>query len=348
MNTFCVLPWYNQETRSNGSTTHCCWLTDPHDIQQIKHDLLTGIQSPACVECWNLEKNNKKSRRQQENEFLDFKLDRDISKLHQDCANNEHKILTYQLATSNICNQACVSCNSLSSTRWAEIEKKMGLTPRPFFQISDKQKNNIDYKSAKKISLLGGEPFFDSKTFEILEKLLDHNNLDCFVTLVTNGSIALDQQKINVLSNFTDLNICISIDGIGPVFEYMRWPGKWSMLTKNIKQYSTITSNLSVSYTISSLNALYYDETVQWFESNNLRYNLNIVNHPTWLSLSNTPVELKKILLEKKNFISNLLNINGSEISLTQYAEQIKNQDRAKKINCEDYLPEIANIINTQ
>ena len=59
-------------------------------------------------------------------------------------------------------------------------------------------------------------------------------------------------------------------------------------------------------------------------------------------------MELKKILLEKKNFISNLLSINNSEISLTQYAEQIKNQDLAKKIKCEDYLPEIANIFNNQ
>jgi len=73
-----------------------------------------------------------------------------------------------------------------------------------------------------------------------------------------------------------------------------------------------------------------------------------MVTHPRWLSLTNAPVEIKKKLLEKKNFISELLSIHNSEISLIEYAKKIKSQDLAKKINYEDYLPEIFNIVNNQ
>jgi MoaA/NifB/PqqE/SkfB family radical SAM enzyme len=344
MNTFCVLPWYSSELPGHSP---CCLLPIGTDIKQLQSDLKTGVKSIACTKCWTVEAHGQKSRRQFENEFLDYKLNRDIISLRQDCVDSKHETLLYQLTTSNLCNQACVSCNSNSSSKWAEIEKKMGLTPRTRKEIN-LENSNINYGTAKRISFLGGEPFFDPKTFEILQKLLDHNNPDCFITVVTNGSIPLDQQKINFLSNFTDFNICISIDGIGSVFEYMRWPGQWSTLANNIEQYRAITSNLSISYTISSLNALYYDKTVQWFESNNLRYNHNIVTHPSWLSLTNAPVEIKKNLLEKKNFISDLLSINNSEISLNEYVKKIKSQDQAKKINYEDYLPEIFNIVNNQ
>ena len=115
---------------------------------------------------------------------------------------------------------------------------------------------DINYGSAKRVGLLGGEPLFDPKTFEILQKLIDHNNTSCFISLITNGSIHLNAKQLDLLNQFTDLNICISIDGVGPVFEYMRWPGKWSNLLENILQYKSITKNISVSYTISSLNAM--------------------------------------------------------------------------------------------
>jgi hypothetical protein len=348
MDTFCVLPWYNKELTASGKFTHCCWLKKDYDIKKIRADLLAGVQTSACSDCWDLEKNNQKSRRQQENEFLDYKIDKDIEKIQQDCVNNNHKVLLYQLTTSNVCNQACVSCGSLASSKWADLEKKMGKDPHTFFQIDLNQKDNvIDYGSARRVSLLGGEPFFDSATFEILEKLLEHNNNDCFISLVTNGSIALTQEKINFLSRFTDLSICVSVDGIGPVFEYMRWPGKWPTLIENIAQYRTLTKNISISYTISSLNALYYNETVEWFQQNELPYNHNMVTGPIWLSLNHAPIEIKKILMQKKNGISDLVKLNGSEISLEQYAKQIKDQDQVKKINVKDYLPEVAAIINS-
>jgi MoaA/NifB/PqqE/SkfB family radical SAM enzyme len=193
--------------------------------------------------------------------------------------------------------------------------------------------------------LLGGEPLFDPKTFEILQKLIDHNNTSCFISLVTNGSINLNAKQINLLKQFSDLNICISIDGIGPVFEYMRWPAKWSKLLENIEQYKYITKNISVSYTISSLNAMYYNETVKWFQQNDLVHNHNVVSHPNWLSLKNMPIELKQHLKQHNDFITMYCTPTGTEITLETLAQNITKQDRAKNINIRDYMPEMVDII---
>jgi hypothetical protein len=242
-NCFCILPWYSQEFGLQN--TPCCLLPSTYDINQIKQDLLSNIQTAACKKCWDIESTGNKSRRQFENEFLDYKLDRDLDKIQQDCADSKHQTLLYQIKTSNLCNQACVSCNSTFSTKWAQVEKHMNIVPNSQYQF-DLDAADINYGSAKRISLLGGEPLFDPKTFEILQKLIDHNNTNCFISLITNGSITLNIKQIELLKQFTDLNICISIDGVGPVFEYMRWPGKWSNLLENINQYKSITKNISV------------------------------------------------------------------------------------------------------
>jgi hypothetical protein len=342
MDTFCVLPWYSLELPANSP---CCLLPNNTDVNQVKKDLLTGIKSPACSKCWQVESSGKKSRRQLENSFLDYKLDRDLELIKQDCVAIQISPLVYQITTSNLCNQACVSCNSAASTKWAEIEKRMGLTPTQLINLN-LENIDINYSTARRISLLGGEPFFDPKTFKILEKLIEHKNTDCFISLITNGSIKLKEKQLELLSKFTDLNICISIDGIGSVFEYLRWPAKWNVLIDHLKTFYSITKNISISYTISSLNVFYHTQTINWSEEQNFRYNHNIVTNPHWLSLDAMPVELKQ-LLANNEFAKPWLSITGKEISLKDYHEKIYAQDRAKGINIKDYLPEVWEIFNS-
>jgi hypothetical protein len=341
MDTFCVLPWYSLELPSNSP---CCLLPKNTDIVQVKKDLLNGVKSPACAKCWKIESSGKKSRRQFENEFLDYKLDRDLDKIQEDCKTKIINPLVYQIQTSNLCNQACVTCNSYFSSKWAEIERRIGTVPHPTFKIKLSEVN-VDYATARRIEFVGGEPFFDPTTFEILDLLIEHNNTNCFISVVTNGSISLSDHQLTTLSKFTDLNICISIDGIGPVFEYMRWPARWPSLLDNIEKFKKITKNISISYTISSLNVLYYQQTVDWFHSQNLRYNHNIVTAPEWIGLHNAPVKIKE-LLHDNSFVSAYAEITGKETDLAKYQHMLEQQDRAKKINIKNYLPEIWKIFN--
>jgi hypothetical protein len=341
MDTFCVLPWYGLNL---PLLTSCCLLPKNTDIAQVKHDLLAGIKSPACAKCWQVESSGEKSKRQFENEFLDYKLDRDLDKIQEDCKTKTINPLVYQIQTSNLCNQACVTCSSYFSSKWAEIERRIGTVPYPTFKIKLSEVN-IDYAKARRIEFVGGEPFFDPTTFQILDLLIEHNNTDCFISVVTNGSISLSDRQLKTLSKFTDLNICISIDGVGPVFEYMRWPAKWPTLLDNIEKFKKITKNISISYTISSLNVLYYQQTVDWFQSQNLRYNHNIVTTPAWIGLNNAPVQIKE-LLHDNLFASACFDITGKETDVVEYRQLLEEQDQAKKINIKDYLPEIWKILN--
>jgi MoaA/NifB/PqqE/SkfB family radical SAM enzyme len=306
--------------------------------------LLSGQQHPDCQKCWDIESSGQISRRQQENTFLDYKLDRDLEKIQQDCIDKQSTTLLYQITTSNLCNQACVTCNSSYSTKWQELDRQMNIAQKSQPSIDDFSKQ-IDYANAKRIEILGGEPLFDPVALRLLDQLITNNNRDCFISLVTNGSITLKPTQIGKFKQLNDLNICVSIDGIGSVFEYMRWPGKWNNLLENIEQYRSIAKTITVSYTISAVNALYHDQTVEWFNKNNLSYNYVIVSYPKWASLNHMPVQLKQILSQKNNFVSNFCKIDGNEISMSVLAEQISQQDQAKRISIRDYMPEMADII---
>jgi organic radical activating enzyme len=340
--TFCVLPWYSLEITDNEKTA-CCLLSADHDLDLVKKDLLRGVQTPACQKCWNIEKQNQDSRRIQENRFLDWKLDRDIEKIQEDCRQGKNTHLVYQLCLSNLCNQACVTCGSGSSTKWAEIERKMTIEPRSTYTV-DVDALAVDWKNAHRISILGGEPMFDPRSFQLLEKLLAHNNTSCFISFVTNGSVRLNNRQLDLLQSFDNVNICFSVDGIGKRFEYMRWPGRWHTLLENLDQYSRITENVSISYTVSAINAIYHDETMTWLQDQGLRHNHNVVYGPRWASLDHAPVELKA-RFQGHHFLGQFAAINGQEIELADFKNQLQAQDLAKNIRLQDYLPELHSII---
>ena len=343
-NTFCVLPWYSHEVVHSRSTP-CCLLAHDHDIEQVRQDSISSVRNPACQKCWAIEDSGQTSRRQQENTFLDWKLDRDIEKIEQDCQDQQHSTVLYQIYLSNLCNQACVTCRSQASTKWAEIEKKMGIAPAPA-TYTDIDTLGIDFARVQRISLVGGEPLFDPRSFHLLERLLAAGNNSCFVSFVTNGSVYLNRRQAELLRSFQNINICFSIDGIGPRFEYLRWPGRWDNLLSNLDQYRTITDNFSVSYTISSINAIYYDETVQWFAQQGLNYSHNIVYDPVWAGLSRMPRVLKQHLQDHA-FFKNMISISGNELPAVEIVNQLTQQDQAKKISFQDHLPELHRLLTT-
>lgn len=340
---FCVLPWYSKEIKGT-STSACCLLDKNHDLLQVRKDLLAGIPSRYCQNCWDIESQNQDSRRIQENRLLDYKLDRDIDLIEQDCRESKHQILMYQIFSSNLCNQACVTCDSSYSTKWGELEykstkKSIAIKKTSFITA------NIDFTNAKRIYILGGEPLFDPAVLDLLQELINHKNTDCFISFITNGSVKLSAQIRDLLTSFSDLNICLSIDGIHSRFEYLRWPGKWDVLLQNIEDYTQVTkNNLSVSYTISGVNAIYYEETIDWFSSNHLRYNHNIVTHPNWASLSCMPKAIKQRL--DNPFFDPWRPVTGNEITMEMFRHQLLKQDQLKQISIESYMPELSIIMH--
>lgn len=341
---FCVLPWYAQEFYLGVNSSPCCLLPPSYDLDQLRKDLLDGVASKYCQLCWKLESQNQPSRRTQENQLLDYKLNRDIESIEQDCRDGLNRPMMYQIYLSNLCNQACVTCGGQASTKWQQIENK--ITNKPI-QIRRQELAllQIDYANAKRIYILGGEPLYDPDLVTVLQSLLDHGNRDCFISFTTNGSVVLSHQVRSLLSQFNHLNICISIDGIQSRFEYMRWPGKWSVLLENLKDYKDVTkNNISISYTVSSINAIYYSETVEWFEQQGLNYSHNLVTHPSWANLHRTPVEIKQQFTH--GFFDQWKTVTGQEISLVHFADQLRNQDRLKSVAIHDYMPELARIID--
>lgn len=317
--------------------------------------MLAGKRPEECQKCWNLEDQGLTSDRQLKNAALDWYWDRDMQFIKQDAANGMEKTLMLKLMTSYTCNATCVSCGSGSSSSWAKLDRKIDKSiPIKKYRFIDLDKiyKEIDFSQLKTLTLLGGEPLYERKNFLILERLLELGNDKCFISMVTNGSVKLSEDYKKLLSRFSNLNFCVSIDGTGPVFEYLRYPLQWSDLVENLKFFRELTDLVSANYTLSNLNVLYHNQTVAWFKDNNIEYANNPIYRPAWLQPRALPSHVKHHLKSVLNDVDYATYIgkhtDQDDENFQEFLRQISIQDRAKKINLKDYLPELYELIGPE
>lgn len=344
---FCVLPFYGREHPKN---TACCLLPPGADLDKIKNKILAGERSDACKKCWDIEDAGGLSDRVIKNRTLDYYTDTSLEVLYNNCVAGTNTIISYKVDTNNTCNGTCVTCDSFSSSAWAQLERRNNVTPSKTWRIEHSKTHDwIDFKNAKTMLFRGGEPFLSDTNFYILEQLVEHNNTDCFISFVTNGSFKLSADQKRLLAQFSRKNFCFSIDGIGPVFEYLRYPLVWSDVTNNIEYCRNNNIDISVSYTLSNLNVLYHNKTTAWFRDNKIPYLLNPVSAPSYFSPAVLPVELKQSIVTALTDQSVINAVLQKSVNTTQQFElckqEIAKQDQWKNISITDYLPEFAEFL---
>lgn len=343
---FCVLPFYAIEYPQK---TPCCLMSGDESLKEIQQKMLTAQRPKSCQKCWNLEDVGLKSDRTIKNETLDYFSNVDLEQLINQSLCGENKIVHYKIDTSNTCNAACMTCNGRSSNTWNKLLKKNNLPTYKDWKILPSQATNwVDYTHAKSILFRGGEPFLSDTNFYILEQLIAHNNTDCFVSFVTNGSFSLSQRQKEILSKFSNLNFCFSIDGIGPVFEYLRWPLKWSDIENNISWCQNNNVNVSVSYTLSNINLLYHTQTTQWFKDRKINYLTNPVYSPAYFKPQSLSIDAKQKLGQSPDsdeIAFWLTHSSNDEQQYQRFQIEIAKQDDLKNIRMRDYLPELAALL---
>jgi sulfatase maturation enzyme AslB (radical SAM superfamily) len=342
---FCVNPFYAWELPAK---TQCCLLPRNSDIEKIKNQMLNNIRPEECVKCWHLEDNGLVSDRMVKNVTADFYTNKDLEFLIEDARQGKNKVINYKVDTSNTCNAACVTCTSESSSTWGRLMTKHGKTPSKNWEIDSADLDGtINYSDAKSIIFRGGEPTLSKKNFWVLEQLIAHNNTQCFISFVTNGSFDLTQRQIFLLKQFSSVNFAFSIDGVGPVFEYLRWPLKWDTIVDNISWCRSNGFSVSASYTISNVNLMYHIDTVNWFEENNIPYINNLVYQPEHFGHSVLTDDLRQQIKQKwnSNRFDLLLHDQGNDKLFTKCREELAQQDRWKNININDYLPEFGRFL---
>jgi MoaA/NifB/PqqE/SkfB family radical SAM enzyme len=214
-------------------------------MEKLRQNLANGIRDKACTVCWEMEDRGIQSFREKS-----FSRDDSVDEIV-----STQKLEVIDMSINNKCNLRCRMCspsassllaidhkyfhdNNLvaelksSAVRWAPAE--LGA-----FKLKTNKQwqwiiNNTD--KFKRLRLSGGEPFDNEDVIEFIDTAIANgNSKDITLEFHTNGTLLTDE-LIKKLSHFEN-NLNFSIDGTGKVYEFIRYPGNWNELDRNMRAY---------------------------------------------------------------------------------------------------------------
>lgn len=380
---WCPLAWINASVKTDGSITTCCHgkpvvaeatgkiiTKETHTLDQafygpefskIRKNLESGIKDTNCEKCWLLEEQGIDSPRVTEIKFGEYLNRKEL----------EPRLEILDISLGNQCNLKCRTCHDGDSSYWAREQWDLGEKNVDFSKYqsqiiklekpSDSFIESIKKQSlpnAKELHFFGGEPFLMKSTWDLISYAKSqelHKNL--IVSFNTNMTIWNDS-NISLLDDFHEVDIAMSIDGIGSRFEYMRHPAKWTEVEKNIlsaiewRSKKSNSRNLIICCTVSAYNIFYISEVIDFANKHNITFWLNPVFEPNNFAVENIPTAIKEQIYkhlprstETEKLFRQMQAVESNSEKWHQFLEKIEKHDKYRNESFSNIFPEYWNLI---
>jgi len=228
----------------------------------------------------------------------------------------------------NICNSACQSCNAGLSTKIGSLENKN--YPRVDNMEVFKK---LPQDRIIELDVNGGEPTASKNYKTILKSLPDNVKI---VRMNTNGSRMISELE-EVLKRNIMVIVTMSLDGIGDVHDYTRWPIKWEDYKQTLNKYQEMQETykllqLDMWTTVSCLNIKTLPDIINFAKNKGVPHDWAFLSRPSVLNVRYT----NKFTVRAKHIYPGHVAID--ENNDKQLEDFIANQDRLRKIKINDYF----------
>ena len=271
-NFYCAAPWRGLHINPRGDVKTCC-AGDPNMLgnlntqtieeilhgpvmQEIRQSIRQGKPHAYCYNCVKSERYGRSERNWHNDVSPEFDC--------QTALDTEHLPTLIDVRWNITCNLSCNYCGDKCSSKWAALKQipfKSGA--RPYYeQVCDYLEKHKE--SIREVALVGGEPLLLPEN----ERLLDVIPEDCIVTLITNMSVDLADNKVfKKLVNRKKVGWSMSFDNIDKRFEYVRYGGSWPLLVDNILKIKKLCKQgqwCGIHAVYNIYNATRLTELVDW------------------------------------------------------------------------------------
>ena len=259
---------------SNGTVSRCGHMIDPPQFDSLsdmessmwlvktKEKMDTNHWPTECVRCQEIEPDS---------------IRKYAIKLNKQTEQPDY--LQVGGVLDNLCNAACQTCNEKLSTR-------IGSLNGPGFPIINNLEKfwQLPQDRIVHLDINGGEPAY-SKNYKQLLKNLPPNLKT--LRLNTNCSTVLTE-LIGIANRGVEVIVTASCDGIGSVFEFVRWPIPWQDFYNNLMTYKTMPVRLNLWTTVSVLNVDDLPNIQAFAQEHGIDHSYAYLKSPYELSVDNT------------------------------------------------------------
>jgi sulfatase maturation enzyme AslB (radical SAM superfamily) len=199
----------------------------------IRRAMLEGRKVSGCEKCYQQESSGTMSLRQVANRDTPAP-----SILAESVAPSQ--ITSLEVFLGRECNLKCRMCGPVLSSKWHEDAKALG------FDLDKMKPDDTDQVERIRpvvagltdIKLLGGEPMLTPSHARIMDLLMSEGRPERMrLEYATNVTIFPSDKLLEQWERFDQIQLGLSIDGVGDVNTLVRYPAKWDVIEKNARRY---------------------------------------------------------------------------------------------------------------
>ena len=233
-------------------------------LQGVKSSMSQGVWPVECERCMETEQANGTSIRLNAIKFDQLQKNKDY--------------LSVGGVLDNVCNSACLTCNENFSTLIGGLKSKT-------YPIVDNSSAfwALPLERVVHLDINGGEPSHSKNYKHILANLPPSIKS---VRLNTNCSTVLEE-LLPLCHRGVHVTVTVSLDGIGPVHDFVRWPIKWDKFYANLQRYMSMPIKLNTWTTVSVLNVDDLPNIIEFVKEHNLEHSYAYLKEPFELAVEN-------------------------------------------------------------
>lgn len=172
--------------------------------------------------------------------------------------------------TGITCNLACALCGPGASSLW---RSELGLGKYQYNEYTLEvdevltEVSDYDFSKIDHVTFGGGEPLLNKSSLEIFRALNDNTE----ILFHSNGTLVPSQEYLDQFARFNDFVLVFSIDDIEEQFEFLRYPGKWNDVAKNIltiRDLCPANVRFAFNTVVSLLNDHTHKRVQDWVDNN--------------------------------------------------------------------------------
>ena len=384
---FCVMPFIHAFVTPN-TIRPCCAYNLPlkfnskqqywtsEQLKQIQQNMLGNVRDKGCGICWKKEDRGYSSLRQHSNQIYKEHID----SIKSNNINNQPYYLDLRLG--NLCNLKCRMCISEWSSQIAdEILKNpnedwINTPKQKIIELDDDSWQLLDnwIPFVRRVFMTGGEPTIIKRNLDYIDKIVATGHSKNVELIFTTNATNINQKFIDISKKFKSVSFNVSIDAIGNLANYIRFPSDWNTIEKNLNDLNKNGVGVSFNTTIQWLNMTTLNEIFNYIENCNINFGgiwFQLVTDPSYLDPIYAPTfmkekcindietflhkpflqqekynnilfgELKQSLIQTKNFLNkNLDNVKYTD----EFLKRMKILDRLRGQNLFEILPKLKKI----
>jgi hypothetical protein len=223
-----------------------------------------------------------------------------------------------------------------------------------------------DRARLQRLFVTGGEPLLEPRFFEIIDFLIDAGRADDIdIEIVTNGT-CIDERIIAKLLKFRSLSLCLSLDGVGEVYDYMRYPARWENVERKVRLLTQLapSSVVVVTPVIQIYNILDIANLCRFCSTLGVGFIGSLIQEPERLKVENLPDNVRRIAGKRlrsyglndcppqhQNHILSMANYLETDVvgrnpeMLHEFMLFTNDLDRTRGQSMRDSLPELYELI---